>query len=59
MILKKYYCPHCNEFKNRFQLKSKMIGIETYWFDCKWCHKSVRYTSDVILEILDKNIISE
>lgn len=39
--MKKYYCPHCNKFKSRFQIKEMLIGYDVYCFECKWCHEPV------------------
>jgi hypothetical protein len=49
--MKKYYCPKCKKFKNRFQLKLK-DDTRSYWLECRWCHEQVKLTEEVLLEVI-------
>lgn len=57
--MKKYYCPTCKRFKNRWQLK-KEDDTRVYYFTCKWCHNSNIYlTEDILEKLIDKNLVEE
>ena len=56
--MKKYYCPTCNKFKRRYELKSELIGYETYGLFCKWCHNRV-YSTESVLEKILKGKVEE
>ena len=50
--MKRFYCQTCKRFKRRYEVKSEMVGYQTYWFFCKWCHKSVMYSEDALEKTL-------
>ena len=52
-MLPKFYCPTCKKFKHKWEVKIKddtRIG----WYECKWCHKNVKFSRDAIENILNK-----
>lgn len=57
MILSKFYCISCGQFKNRLQVK-KRDDTRSYWYDCKWCHNQVSYTKDLMAKTL-KSVASK
>lgn len=57
--MKKYYCPNCKEFKNRFQLK-RVDDTRVAWLTCRWCHESNIYkTEDIIHKLIEKVLNEE
>ena len=57
--MKKYYCPTCKRFKNRWQLK-KENDTRICYFTCRWCHNSNIYLTEHILEkLIDKSLIED
>ncbi len=57
--MKKYYCPACGRFKNRFQLK-RVDDTRIAWLTCRWCHTSNIYkTEDVIGKLVCKTLLAE
>ena len=57
--MKKYYCPTCKKFKNRWQVQ-RTDDTRTVFLSCKWCHHSNIYkTEDVINKLIDKNLSEE
>lgn len=56
--MKKYYCPVCNEFKNRFQLKM-VDDTRMAWLTCKYCHSKIYTTEDVLIKVIEKSLTNE
>lgn len=57
--MKKYYCPNCKQFKNRFQLK-KENDTRVAYFTCRWCHNSHIYEiTDVLHKLIEKLLTKE
>lgn len=57
--MKKYYCPNCKRFKNRFQLK-KENDTRVAYFTCRWCHNSNIYNiTDVLHKLIEKSLTKE
>ena len=50
--MKKYYCPVCNEFKNRLQLKM-VDDTRMAWLTCKYCHSKIYTTEDVLIKVIE------
>lgn len=57
--MKKYYCPVCKKFKNRFQLK-RVDDTREFWLTCRWCHSSnIQKTETLIKKLVDKILSDE
>lgn len=52
LMLPKFYCTNCRRFKRRWEVNIK-DNTRSYWYECKWCHKPVYYTTDVVENIID------
>lgn len=52
MILPKFYCPTCKKLKHVWEVK-KQDDFRCYWYECRWCHKQVTYTKDVVEDIIN------
>lgn len=54
MILKRYYCQNCKEFKSRMQLK-KITDVRSYFYQCRYCHSyDISESKDVMQATLIK-----
>lgn len=56
--MKRYYCPVCKEFKNRFQLK-RVDDTRIAWLTCRWCHSSNIYDAEELIKKLVEKTLSD
>lgn len=50
-MLPRFYCTTCRKFKHRWEVNRK-DDTRCYWYICKWCHKPVDESVDVIEAVL-------
>ena len=48
----KYYCPHCKEIKNRFQVAKGTDGVRFYWFRCRECGTQVIELKELLEDVI-------
>lgn len=48
----KYYCPHCKEIKNRFQVARGTDGVRFYWFRCRECGTKVIELKELLEDVI-------
>ena len=48
----KYYCPHCKEIKNRFQVAKGTDVVRFYWFRCRECGTQVIELKELLEDVI-------
>lgn len=57
MILPRYYCPNCEEFRNRFSTEITVNWDTGYWWrECIYCRTTVRETKRLIRDLIKQHI---